>query len=408
MRGIKLSNVIILVSGIALCVLGVVLLIVDGTRERGPVEGSPQAELPKNKAEFLAAGEVLAKQHNCNFCHRTEAPKDHPPDRANCQQCHQLRSRPENLAPPLKHIAERRPEEWIRRYLRYPYAIRGNSNDRMPDLSLSDFEIEVLTGYLVALADDRINELPAFKPQREKEPDASRLEGAAMLWDQYQCGTCHSLGAHTLTPRYQANGLPVVQAQVFAPRLDTAFARTRPEWLAAAIADPAKWLPWAGMTAPGISQDEANELAWYVINAVPSPKTNVTHDEVMSILMSRCNGCHYAPQETAPEATNPAGGAGWLDTWSAKARKLDLVTYAGLRRGAVDDLGRPRPSVVPYAENSPLLAHLEGRKQPHMPFGANPLPAAEIAKIREWIMAGAPGPEVKGGIQVNPPIEMGD
>lgn len=404
MKGIKLANVIILISGLALVVLGIVLLMADGARERGV----QLQVMPQSHEEFLAVGAELAAKHNCNFCHRTEAPATHPPDRANCQQCHQLRDRVENLAPPLTHIAERRTAEWIRRYLRYPYTIRDNSRDRMPDLLLTDYEIEVFTGYLLALAQDRIAALPTFAPAREETPDSTRLAKGRALWDKHLCGTCHSLGEHSVKPLYHADGKPVTPAQVFAPRLDLAHARVRPNWLAAAIREPDKWLPWAGMTAGAITGSEADELAWYVMNAVPDPKTSITHDHVMAILMANCNGCHYGPQQNAPEATNPEGGAGWLGTWGAKPRKLDLMTLEGVLRGAVDDLGKPRPSVVPYAENSPLLMHLNGRKQPHMPMDTNPLPAAEIANIREWIMAGAKGPKVQGGIKVNPPIEMGD
>ncbi|MBX3461156.1 MAG: hypothetical protein KF696_14515 [Planctomycetes bacterium] len=404
MKGIKLANVMILVSGLALCVLGIVLLMVDGARQRG----DPPQVMPQTTEEFLAVGDELAGKHNCNFCHRTEAPATHPPDRANCQQCHQLRDRVENLAPPLKHIAERRSEEWIRRYLRYPYPVRENSRDRMPDLLLSDYEVEVFTGYLLALAGDRIAELPIFGPAREAEPDAARLARGKDLWDKHQCGTCHSLGEHIVKPMYHDNGKPVTPAQVFAPRLDLVHARVRPNWLAAAIRDPDKWLPWAAMATGAITDTEANELAWYVMNAVPDPKTGVTHDHVMAILMANCNGCHYGPQGNAPEATNPAGGAGWLGTWGAQPRRLDLMTLEGLTRGALDDLGKPRPTVVPYAENSPLLMHLNGRKQPHMPMDTHPLRADEVAKIREWIMAGAKGPKSQGGIKVNPPIEMGD
>jgi cytochrome c2 len=383
---IRLSNLVILFTGLGLAVFGVMLLI-QGS-------GKPMPEvLPKTRAEFLAAGEELVKQHNCNYCHRTDPPADHAPDRVNCQKCHQLHDRPEHLAPPLKHIAERRTEDWIRRYLRYPYPIRTQGPHRMPDLLLSDFEVEVLTGYLAALAQERLEELPEYKPQRESVPDAARLERGRGLWNRFGCGTCHSLGEHQVEAQYGPRGEPVLAPVVFAPPLDTMWTRTRPEWIAAAIIEPHKWLPWSGMTSEGITAEDANELAWYVVNAVPSPEATVTHHAVMGILQSRCGACHYGPQENASPAMNPEGGAGWIEVWGNKARKLDLVSYEGLLRGAVDDFGNARPTVVPYAENSPLLAHIEGRKQPHMPFGGDPLPQSEIDTIRRWIMSGAPGPK---------------
>ncbi len=401
MRAIKWSNLILLGSGLALTISGIALLVVGSA-------GSPGIQaLPQSRTEFLSAGEELVKQHNCNFCHRTEPPPSHAPDRANCQQCHQLHARVENLAPPLQHIAERRTEDWIRRYLRYPYAIRTGSADRMPDLQLSDLEIEVLTGYMLALAQERLAQLPETAPQRDEEPDAGRLERGKALWDRYTCGTCHSLGDHRVVAEYGPGGVPTVNAVVFSPPLDLAWTRTRPGWIAAAIKDPAKWLPWAGMVVPEISEQDAHELAWYVMNAVPTPVNTATHHDVMGVLAANCNGCHYGPREDASPATNPEGGAGWLATWTRYPRKLDLISYEGLRRGSLDDLGRPRPVVVPYAENSPLLAHLDGRKHPRMPFGLDPLRDEQVEVIRRWIMAGAPGPEV-ADIPTRPPLPISE
>ncbi len=403
MTRIKLANIILFVTGLALTVIGFVLLTVDETN--APPPNATAQGLPETREQILAAGAKLVSQHNCNFCHRTELPASHPP-RDNCQLCHQKAGRVENLAPPLEHVAERRSTSWIRRYLRYPYAIRTNSADRMPDFSLSDFDIEVLVGYLGELGAERIAKLPGWRPQREATPDAARMAAADELFHAKLCGTCHSLGSHIVKPEYGLGGQAKVVPVIFAPPLDRSFARVRPEWLAAAIREPGHWLPWSGMTQVSMTEAEARELAWFLMNQPTHEPVSST--EVMSILRGRCNGCHYGPDEKASPATNPLGGAGWLATWSRNPRELDLWTIEGVMRGAKDDLGNLRPSVVPYAENSPLLMHLKGHKQPSMPFGGDPLPAEEIEKIERWILSGAPVPTQQGGITVNPPIEMGD
>lgn len=409
MKGIKLANIVLLVAGLGLTVLGVALLLYDGGREREPQTVPVADALPATDADWLAEGEALVAKHNCNFCHRTEIPTDanHVP-RDNCQACHQYKQRPENLAPPLQFIAERRNEDWIKRYLRYPYRIRQNSADRMPDLGLTDREIEVLTRYLTLKAAAGIASLPDWKPEREAEPDPERLAAGRALWQQHACATCHTLGDEVVRPSYDENGKPALMPVVFAPDLAKAWTRLRPEWIAEGIQHPAVRMPWSGMYQLNLSQQDARALAWYVVNAVPSPKPKVSAAEVLDVLRRRCNGCHYGPDEKAPFNTNPKGGAGWLATWGAKPRKLDLMTLKGLMTGATDDLGKPRPSVIPYAENSPLLMHIKGLKHPHMPFGLDPLPKAEIELIESWIQSGAPLPKETGGIQVNPPIEMGD
>lgn len=400
MDRLKLANIVLFVAGSGLTIAGIVLWLTSPTPLPDP--GHDPGVLPQGEA-LIAAGEDLVRRHNCNFCHRTERPDRHPEIRDNCQLCHQFHDRPENLAPPLRHIAERRPEDWIRRYLRYPYRLRPNSPDRMPDLSLSDHSIEVLARYLVAIA--RPLEGPVVA--REPVPDPARLEQGRALFARMGCQDCHSLGDPDWRPQRRSDGSLVQPAAVFAPDLGMAFNRLRPQWAAAAIANPGHWLPWSGMPTRSMTPEEAQLLAWTVFNAGPRHQTRVDHHRVTAILRARCNGCHYGPDPKAGPSTNPAGGAGWLGTWG-KPRKLDLMTIEGLMRGAVDDLGNPRPTVIPWAENSPLLMHLKGLKQPHMPFGGDLLPPGELADLEDWIRGGAPVPESKGGIKVAPPIEMGN
>src|SRR5439155_633658 len=45
-----------------------------------------------------------------------------------------------------------------------------------------------------------------------------------------------------------------------------------------------------------------------------------------------------------------------------------------------------------HSGESRLVLMLEGKIQPRMPFGLDPLPPAEIATIKAWIDAGATGP----------------
>jgi mono/diheme cytochrome c family protein len=387
---IKSANLAVLVSGIGLCVAGVLMLVWP----RGQAPLPPEVlTVPTTESGLLAAGEALVKRYDCNFCHQTPVPENHPLPRDNCQLCHQEYNRPERLALPLERIAERRTEEFIRRYLRYPYPIRTHSAERMPDLSLSDVEVETLTRYLLLLARPGLADLPDWRPEREPEPDPQRLAAGAELWNQYACGTCHSLGEHRVIPNYEPGGFPVLMPAVFAAPLDKVFERTRPEWLAPAILDPMKWMPYSGMFETTMSEAEARELAWYVSNAVPPPSRGATWDEVQGVLQRNCTACHYGPHEDAGFASNPDGGAGWIATWGSPGRELDLRDYEGVMRGALDDLGNPRPAVIPYAENSPLLMHITGHKQPFMPFGADLIQPDEIELIRSWIMAGARGPE---------------
>jgi len=73
---------------------------------------------------------------------------------------------------------------------------------------------------------------------------------------------------------------------------------------------------------------------------------------------------------------------------AAKMGGLVLETYDSLLKG-----GGHGPVIVPgKSSESRLLQMLEGRVQPRMPFGGDPLPATDIATLKAWIDAGAPGP----------------
>jgi hypothetical protein len=67
------------------------------------------------------------------------------------------------------------------------------------------------------------------------------------------------------------------------------------------------------------------------------------------------------------------------------AGDLALDTYAAVMAGA-----KGKPVVAPGDPNaSDLLKSVDGRAAPRMPMGADPLPAAQITAIRDWIAAGA-------------------
>ncbi len=75
---------------------------------------------------------------------------------------------------------------------------------------------------------------------------------------------------------------------------------------------------------------------------------------------------------------------------SKGAHKSDLVldTYENLMKG-----GKHGQAIVPHdANGSRLIAMLEGKVTPRMPVDDDPLPSSDIATIRSWIDAGAPGP----------------
>jgi WD40 repeat protein len=79
--------------------------------------------------------------------------------------------------------------------------------------------------------------------------------------------------------------------------------------------------------------------------------------QIRPIVQRNCQGCHQ-----------PA----------VKQGNLDLTTYEGLKKG-----GNKGPGAAL------VVAYLEGKAQPRMPMGLDPLPAGEIDLFRKWIAGGA-------------------
>jgi WD40 repeat protein len=81
-----------------------------------------------------------------------------------------------------------------------------------------------------------------------------------------------------------------------------------------------------------------------------------------------------------------------------------MDTYGSLLKG-----GAHGPAIVPgKSSESRLLLMLEGKVQPRMPFGGDPLPPAEIATIKAWIDGGAQGPAPGEALTSAPAMSVPD
>ena len=89
--------------------------------------------------------------------------------------------------------------------------------------------------------------------------------------------------------------------------------------------------------------------------------------QIAPILQKNCLACHSS---------------------SAKMGGLVMENYQALMKG-----GAHGPEILAgKSAESRLVQMLEGKIQPRMPFGGEPLPDADIAAIKAWIDAGAHGP----------------
>lgn len=104
--------------------------------------------------------------------------------------------------------------------------------------------------------------------------------------------------------------------------------------------------------------------AYDLLAATPQPSFA---NDVAPIFQKHCMACHSSSEHRSG---------------------LSLDSYESLMQG-----GKHGRVVVPNdALSSRLIAMLEGKINPQMPAGDEPLADGEIAKIRQWINAGATGP----------------
>lgn len=89
--------------------------------------------------------------------------------------------------------------------------------------------------------------------------------------------------------------------------------------------------------------------------------------EVAPILQKNCLACHSS---------------------ASKMGGLVMDSYSALMKG-----GAHGPVIVPgKADQSRMILMLEGKVQPRMPFGGDPLKEEDIAALKEWVDGGALGP----------------
>jgi WD40 repeat protein len=115
-------------------------------------------------------------------------------------------------------------------------------------------------------------------------------------------------------------------------------------------------------------------------DAASTPSFNL---QIAPILQKNCLACHSS---------------------TAKMGGLVMESYGTLIKGGAHG----QPIIPGKADESRLILMLEGKLQPRMPFGADPLPAADIAIIKAWINAGAAGPTAGEASSVLTPLAIPD
>ncbi len=331
--------------------------------------------------------------------------------------------------PDLSGVARRLDPRWIDTFLQEPWDLRPALEETMPRLSLSAADRRAIVRYFAAMAE--VADPYASEPEDEgAPPSAAQIAEGRTLFLQRGCVTCHSFG-NVDTGKSAEDLSRGAAAATMAPNLRFAGERMHRDLLVAWIEDPAKLLEGTAMPDMGLTHEEAERVADFLIHGDPEldetpPLTRpsapppvdrpVAWAEVKEKVLGRiCVHCHMNDHER-DLGPGHEGGFGWPGS------QLAMRTYETLVHGAVDRETGERYSVLePRAEGQlpPLIEVMLDRRveelrdrvepfadyerpphpdtKPGMPMGLPSIPDDEIAIVRGWIAAGCPGPtEVTG------------
>lgn len=159
----------------------------------------------------------------------------------NCMDCHTILGNGAYYAADLTKVIDQRGEAFVRSLLKDPPAVTaglwpGDYRRRMPDLKLTDQEIEQLIAFLKWVGQVNTNNWPpqplrrAAKAKEELPPlkEEAQLALGKQVFQQQGCGSCHTL---------QAAGLNFTA--IVGPDLTHEGRRNRSaEWLMRQLTDP--------------------------------------------------------------------------------------------------------------------------------------------------------------------------
>ncbi len=172
----------------------------------------------------------------------------------NCQGCHVLDDGTGGeVGPDFRLAGQKLIPGWTRKFLKAPREV-GKIYPwrpwRMPDLRLSDEEVQVMTKYLATLG--KKSDQPAALPDVSKFPLARVDEGKNLFG--IVCAQCHALGKVIETP---------VAAQL-GPDLINASARVDFEWEKKWVSDPKKIDPKTRMTISPLTPEQVDGVRMFV------------------------------------------------------------------------------------------------------------------------------------------------
>jgi cytochrome c2 len=163
-------------------------------------------------------------------------------ERYKCLTCHEFGEQGGTLAPDLAFEGSKVQKEWLKGYLKKPYAIRPYLVERMPRFNMTPQEADRLAVYIDLVL--RNDEVDAASNSQTGNPDTGR----SLYFDKYICQSCHSIDG---------------EGGYYGPALENVANRLKPTWLNTRLVSPHSYEPDAREPALNIpDEDRKNILAF--------------------------------------------------------------------------------------------------------------------------------------------------
>lgn len=165
-------------------------------------------------------------------------------ERYRCLSCHRVREVGADLAPDLTAEGSKVQRNWLKSFLKVPYAVRPYLTERMPRFNLTDQEAGLLADYIeLALREESID-----WSDTPKGPGRGN-RGKTLYFDGYRCQSCHSIGAG---------------GGYYGAALDKSGERLERRWMIARMENVHRYESGAREPALNIKQDHANDIAAFL------------------------------------------------------------------------------------------------------------------------------------------------
>lgn len=168
-----------------------------------------------------------------------------------CIGCHTILGNGSYFAPDMTKIAERKPKDYLKRYLMDPKSV--NPKATMPKFGITSEEADHLIAFLEWISKVDTNGWPP-KPilAQAVAVTGAELSSGQRLYQQLNCSACHML-----------NGI----GGTTGPDLSHVGSRRDRAWILGHFKDPKAYVPNSAMPSYGhLSEKELNDLTDYMIS----------------------------------------------------------------------------------------------------------------------------------------------